>query len=76
MKTLGGLEMTAKDVDKLQRAYGCLGQNYTGCGGSLIGDSGQLVGDFDIGCEWYITVEDGFVVEFEFEHFEVKVFRL
>ena len=43
-----------------------------GCGGSVTGDFGVLNGVFDIGCEWIITVQDGFRVEIEFEEIHVS----
>ena len=69
---LGGYEMTQKDIAKLQAAYSCLGKEYSGCGGSLFGDSGEISGNFDVGCEWFITVEDGAVIDLNFEEFNSK----
>ena len=38
----------------------------------MTGDFGVLNGVFDVGCEWIITVEDGFRVEIEFEEIHVS----
>ena len=65
--------MSEKDKLKLQSAYNCKGQDYSGCGGSLTGEEGQLEGSFDDGCEWLITVEDGYAVEVDFQEFKVII---
>ncbi|TRY70568.1 hypothetical protein TCAL_06112 [Tigriopus californicus] len=64
--------MTAKDVQKLQRAYNCNGTSTTGCGGHLHGDSGSIEASAKSDCEWLISVDDGFLVQLEFPDSKIE----
>ncbi len=74
--SLGGPVMTEQDVSKLRRAYSCVGRDYGGCGGSLVGVGGSIdgnrAGQDGEGCEWLVTVEDGNLVQIEFQNFKVR----
>ncbi len=51
----------------------CDGREYSGCGGSLEGDGGDIeLSEVDSeGCEWLVTVEDGYRVMFEIREFKL-----
>ena len=60
----------------LEHFLSCLDGEYSGCGGSLVGLGGRLSGEYDVGCDWLITVDDGFIVQLDFEQFQVRLLFL
>ncbi len=63
---------TVKHVQYFQFIQ-CDGRDYSGCGGSLEGDGGdiELSDAGSEGCEWLVTVEDGYRVMFEIRDFKL-----
>ena len=67
-----GTTASAKDLEKIRRAYGCPAAE--SCGGHWSGDSGSLAGVAgagEAGCEWVIRATEGKEIIIVFSSFSV-----
>ena len=69
-----GEKASAKDIQKIQKGYGCSGTSFSNCGGHWSGDSGSLsgvAGAGEAGCEWVIRATEGKEIIIVFSSFSV-----
>ena len=68
---VGGHELSAGDIGKLQASYGCEGTSHSGCGGYRTGEGGNITTGGEGRCDWLITVGTGYAVELVVNNFSV-----
>ena len=66
-----GEKASAKDIQKIQKGYGCSGTSFSNCGGHWSGDSGTLSGAGSGGCEWVLRASTGKGITIAFSSFSV-----
>ena len=68
---VGGHELSAGDIAKLQASYGCEGTSHSGCGGYRTGEGGNITAGVEGRCDWLVTVQTGHAVELVVNNFSV-----
>ena len=68
---VGGHELSAGDIAKLQASYGCEGTAHSGCGGYRTGEGGNITAGVEGRCDWLVTVQTGHAVELVVNNFSV-----
>jgi len=66
--TLGNINLSPLDKQKLQCMYDCSGQTISNCGGHFRGNSGTLSGSCCCGGDWLLTSEKGIIIDFSTFH--------
>ena len=70
--TVGGQELSAGDIAKLQASYGCEGTAPPECGGYRTGEGGSITAGGEGRCDWLVRVDPGYAVQLLITSFSVS----